>query len=173
MLPTGLLVSEERLAVLLQKRVDATLANQESVSQFQHRGHPLNVLADALTHGVNSTVDFSTSRQTLATQRQQLKGFIKAISEGIWLAKTNKEIAFRVMQKYLKIEARFLESTHTNYILRLHPDKPYPIGEALEAAIEDMSTLIPELKGKKSNNFADASLVAELDKEGFFEQLKR
>jgi ABC-type nitrate/sulfonate/bicarbonate transport system substrate-binding protein len=173
LLPTGLLVSEERLAVLLQKRVDATLANQESVSQFQHRGHPLNVLADALTHRVNSTVDFSTSRQTLATQRQQLKGFIKAISEGIWIAKTNKETAFRVMQKYLKIEARFLESTHANYILRLHPDKPYPIGEALEAAIEDMSTLIPELKGKKSHNFADSSLVAELDKEGFFEQLKR
>jgi NitT/TauT family transport system substrate-binding protein len=173
LLPTGLLVSEERLAVLLQKRVDATLANQESVSQFQHKGHPLTVLADALAHGVNSTVDFSTSRHTLATQRQQLKGFIKAISEGIWLAKTNKEIAFHAMQKYLKLEARFLESTYTNYILRLHPDKPYPITEALEAAIEDMSALIPELKGKKPNNFADASLVAELDKEGFFEQLKR
>jgi hypothetical protein len=77
------------------------------------------------------------------------------------------------MQKYLKLEARFLESTYTNYILRLHPDKPYPILEALEAAIEDMSTLIPELKGKKPSDFADSSLVAELDKEGFFNQLKR
>ena len=173
LLPTGLLVSEERLALLLQKRVDATLANQESVSQFQQRGHPLKVLADALALGVNSTVDFSTSRQILGTQRQQLKAFLKAISEGIWLAKTNRDIAFRVMQKYLKVEPRFLESTHTNYTIRLHPDKPYPIREALEAAIEDMSPSIPELKGKKPADFADSSLVAELDKEGFFEQLKR
>jgi len=60
LLPTGLLVSEERLALLLQKRVDATLANQESVSQFQHKGHPLTILADALSYGVNSSVDFST-----------------------------------------------------------------------------------------------------------------
>jgi hypothetical protein len=36
-----------------------------------------------------------------------------------------------------------------------------------------MSTLIPELKGKKPSDFADSSLVAELDKEGFFNQLKR
>jgi ABC-type nitrate/sulfonate/bicarbonate transport system substrate-binding protein len=173
LLPTGLLVSEERLALVLQKRVDATLANQESVSQFQQRGHPLKVLADALSLGINSTVDFSTSRQTLATQRSQLKSFIKAISEGIWLAKANREIAYRVMQKYLKVEPRFLESTHTNYTIRLHPDKPYPIREALEAAIEDMSSTILELKGKKPSDFADASLVAELDKEGFFEQPKR
>jgi NitT/TauT family transport system substrate-binding protein len=173
LLPTGLLVSEERLALLVQKRVDATLANQESVSQFQHKGHPLKVLADALAFGVISTVDFSTSRQILATQRQQLKAFIKAVSEGIWLAKINKEIAFRVMQKHLKVETRFLESTHANYVVRLHPEKPYPIREALEAAIEDMTAAIPELKGKKPSDFADSSLVAELDKEGFFEQLKR
>jgi NitT/TauT family transport system substrate-binding protein len=173
LLPTGLLVSEERLAVLLQKRVDATLANQESVAQFQQKGHPLNILADALSYGVNSSVDFSTSRQTLATKRQQLKSFIKAISEGIWVAKTNKETAFRVMQKYLKVEPRFLESTHTNYTVRLHPAKPYPIREALEAAIEDMSASMPELKGKKPADFADSSLVAELDKEGFFESFRR
>ena len=80
---------------------------------------------------------------------------------------------FRVMQKYLKVEPRFLESTHTNYTVRLHPEKPYPIREVLEAAIEDMSPAIPELKGKKPSDFADSSLVAELDKEGFFEQLKR
>jgi NitT/TauT family transport system substrate-binding protein len=173
LLPTGLLVSEERLAVLLQKRVDATLANQESVSQFQHKGYPLKILADALGYGVNSSVDFSTSRQILVTQRQLLKAFIKAISEGIWLAKTHKETAFRVMQKYLKVDARYLESTHANYTIRLHPEKPYPMRETLEASIEDMSASIPELKGKKSSDFADASLVAELDKEGFFEQLKR
>ena len=104
LLPTGLLVSEERINVLLQKRVDATLANQETVSQFQHKGYPLQVLADALAFGVNSTVDFSTSRQILAKQRHQLKAFIKAVSEGIWLAKINKEIAFRIMQKVLKVE---------------------------------------------------------------------
>jgi hypothetical protein len=125
-----------------------------------------------LSLGVNSTVDFSTSRQTLATQRPQLKSFIKAISEGIWSAKANREIAYRVMQKYLKVEPRFLESTHTNYTIRLHPDKPYPIRETLEAAIEDMSSTILELKGKKPSDFADVSLVAELDKEGFFEQPK-
>jgi NitT/TauT family transport system substrate-binding protein len=173
LLPTGLLVSEERLAVLLQKRVDATLANQESVSQFQHKGHPLNILADALSYGVNSSVDFSTSRETLATKRQQLKSFIKAISEGIWVAKTNKDTAFRVMQKYLKLDPRFLESTHTNYTVRLHPEKPYPIKDVLEAAIEDMSPSMPELKGKKPSDYADSSLVAELDKEGFFEQFNR
>lgn len=173
LLPTGLLVSEERLAVLLQKKVDATLANQESVLQFQQRGHPLNVLADALALGVISTVDFSTSRSSLATQRAQLKAFLKAIAEGIWLAKANKEIAFRVMEKYLAVQPRFLESTHTNYTIRLHPDKPYPVKEALAAAIEDMSPSIPGLRGKKPSDFADSSLVAELDKEGFFEQLKR
>jgi hypothetical protein len=35
-----------------------------------------------------------------------------------------------------------------------------------------MSSTILELKGKKPSDFADVSLVAELDKEGFFEQPK-
>lgn len=173
LLPTGLLVSEERLLMLLQKRFDATLANQESVSQYQRRGQPLNILADALAHGVNSTVDFSTSRQILAAQRSQLKAFVKAISEATWLAKVNKEIAFSVMQKQLKVDSRFLESTHSNYVVRLHPDKPYPVKESLEAVIQDMTPLMPELKSKKLGDFIDSSLVAELDKEGFFEQFRR
>ena len=173
LLPTGLLVSEERLLMLLQKRFDATLANQESVSQYQRRGQPLNILADALAHGVNSTVDFSTSRQILAAQRSQLKAFVKAISEATWLAKVNKEIAFSVIQKQLKVDSRFLESTHSNYVVRLHPDKPYPVKESLEAVIQDMTPLMPELKSKKLGDFIDSSLVAELDKEGFFEQFRR
>jgi NitT/TauT family transport system substrate-binding protein len=173
LLPTGLLVSEERLLMLVQKRFDATLANQESVSQYQRRGQPLNILADALAHGVNSTVDFSTSRQILAAQRSQLKSFIKAISEATWLAKINKESAFAVMQKQLKVDSRFLESTHANYVVRLHPDKPYPVKESLEAAIQDMTPFMPELKSKKLADFTDSSLVAELDREGFFEQFKR
>jgi hypothetical protein len=77
------------------------------------------------------------------------------------------------MQRHLKIAPRFLESTHTNYTARVHPAKPYPDREALEAAIEDMSSAIPELKGKKASDFADSNLFAEVDKEGFLDRLER
>ncbi len=48
--------------------------------------------------------------------------------------------------------------------------------KAIQFAIEDLSTVRPELdklKGMKTSDFIDTTILKELIKEGFFAQIKR
>ena len=134
----------------------------------------MSVLADLLESGVYTTgSDISTSRQLLKERPSQIKAFIMAMSEGTWIGKTNKEQAFRVYRKYMKVEdPRLLDSMHKNYLLDTIPAKPIPREEAIQADIEDLSHTYAHLRGKKATEFLDLSLVKELENEGFFTRLQ-
>ena len=63
-----------------------------------------------------------------------------AMSEATWIGKTNKEQAFRVYRKYMKVEdQKLLESMHKNYLLGTIPAKLFPREEAIQNDIEDLS----------------------------------
>jgi hypothetical protein len=119
--------------------------------------------------------DITTTRQVLKEKRSQVKGFLKAFVEGTWMGRNDKELAFRVFKKYLQVDdPKLLESMHKNYLLGSIPPKPYPLEVALQADIEYLAnTLVPELKGKKAADFMDATLLKEIEDEGFFARLQR
>lgn len=170
---TGLFTGNERLQVMLQGRVDATLAEPEPISQLQQSGEKLNILADAQDFGILNTSDINTTREVLKTHRPQVKAFLKAIIEATWLARTDRELTYRVLRQYFKMDPKFLDSTYKNYILKIYLDKPYPVKETIEAAIEDLTSTIPQLKGKSASDFMDTSLLREIEAEGFFDQFRR
>ena len=97
---------------------------------------------------------------------------LMAMSEATWIGKTNKEQAFRVYRKYMKVEdTRLLESMHKNYLLGTIPAKLFPREEAIQNDIEDLSQIYAHLKGKKATEFLDISLLKELENEGFYTRL--
>jgi NitT/TauT family transport system substrate-binding protein len=172
-LPTGLSRSDERLLLMFQGKIHATLGTVDNVSQLELRGFKVNVLADARDLGVPTPAsDISATRQFLANHRNRAKAFLKAFCEATWLGRNDKEVAFRAYRKYMRIEdPKLLESMHRNYLLTAIPLKPFPIEDAIQADIEDLSASIAELKGKKASDFMDRSLLNELESEGFFARL--
>ncbi|HTM09872.1 MAG TPA: ABC transporter substrate-binding protein [Verrucomicrobiae bacterium] len=173
LIPTGISESDRRIVIMLQGKIDATLATVDNILQLELQGQKVSVLADLLQEGVYTTgSDISTSRQLMKDKRRQLKGFLMAITEAIKLGRTNKDLAFRVYRKYMKVEdVRLLDSMYKNYLLGTIPQKPYPRAEALQNDIEDLSYTYPQLKGRRIEEFTDLSLVKELDTEGFFAKL--
>lgn len=173
LIPTGISESDRRIVIMLQGKIDATLATVDNILQLELQGHKVSVLADLLQEGVYTTgSDISTSRQFMKDKRRQLKGFLMAITEAIKIGRTNKDLAFRVYRKYMKVEdVRLLESMYKNYLLGTIPQKPYPRAEALQNDIEDLSYTYPQLKGRRIEEFTDLSLVRELESEGFFAKL--
>lgn len=173
LIPTGLSESDRRLVIMLQGKIDATIATEDNLLQLELRGQKVSVLADFLDAGVYTTgSDIATSRQFLKERRRDLKAFIMALTEAISIGRNNKEQAFRVYRKYMKIDdPRLLESMHKNYLLRTIPPKPFPREEALQNDIEDLSYTYPQLKGRRIEEFVDLSLVNELESEGFFTRL--
>jgi ABC-type nitrate/sulfonate/bicarbonate transport system substrate-binding protein len=173
LIPTGLSESDRRIVIMLQGKIDATLATVDNILQLELQGQKISVLADLLDYNVYTTgSDISTSRQFVKDKRRQLKGFIMALTEGIAVGRANKELAFRIYRKYLKVtEPKLLESMHKNYLLGTIPARPFPREEALQNDIEDLSFTYPELKGRRIEEFIDLSLIKELESEGFFNKL--
>jgi len=174
-MPTGLSRSDERLLLMSQGKFHATLGTVDNVAQLELRGLKVNVVADPLELGVPTPAsDISSTRQFLTTQRNRAKAFLRAFCEAIWLGRNNKEVAFRAYRKYMRIEEpKLLESMHRNYLLISIPTKPYPIEEGIQADIEDLSSSIAELRGKRASDFMDTSLLKELESEGFFARLHK
>jgi NitT/TauT family transport system substrate-binding protein len=172
-MPTGLSRSDERLLLMFQGKIQATIGTVDNLAQLELKGLKVNVLADPTDLGIPTPAsDISSTRQFLTTHRNRAKAFLRAFCEAIWLGRNNKEVAFRVYRKYMRLEEpKLLESMHRNYLLTSIPVKPYPIEQAIQADIEDLSASINELRGKKAADFMDRSLLNELESEGFFARL--
>jgi NitT/TauT family transport system substrate-binding protein len=173
-IPTGISESDRRLLMIMQGKIDATLATEDNLLQLATRGLKFSVLADFYESGVFTTgSDIATSRQLLKQRPRQLKGFLMALTEGAWYGRTHKDQAIRIYRKYLKIEdQKLLESMHKNYLMGTIPAKPYPQEEAIQNDIEDLSYTLPHLKGKKAGEFIDTSLLRSMEDEGFFKKLQ-
>ncbi len=173
LIPTGISESDRRIVIMLQGKIDATLATVYNILQLELQGQKVSVLADLLQEGVYTTgSDISTSRQFMKEKRRQLKAFLMAITEAVKVGRSNKELAFKVYRRHMKVEdPRLLESMYKNYLLGTIPQKPYPRAEALQNDIEDLSYTYPQLKGRRIEEFTDLSIVKELESEGFFTKL--
>ena len=173
LIPTGISESDRRLLMMLQGKIDATLATEDNLLQLGLRGVKISVLADLYDAGVYTTgSDIATSRQLVKERPRQLKAFLMALTEGTWIGRTNKDVALRIYRKYLKVEEPvLLDSLHKNYLLGTIPAKPFPQEAALQNDIEELSHSFPQLKGKKAGDFLDLSLLKSMEEEGFFKRL--
>jgi NitT/TauT family transport system substrate-binding protein len=175
-LPTGIAESNKRIIGMLQGNFDATLASWDIIAQLEIMGQKINVLADPTEFGVRTSVsDLTSTRQVVRERRVATKAFFRAFAEASWMGRKDRELAFRIFRKYLRVEdPRLLESMHRNYLGPAIPLKPYPLDDALEADINYLSqTLVPELKGKHASDYIDASVIREIENENFFARLER
>jgi hypothetical protein len=132
-------------------------------------------LADTVELGIHTSIsDLSTTRDFIRTDRKKLQAFLMAFSEAIWVGKTNKDIALKVFRKYMKTDdPKRLETMYGNYMIKQIPAKPYPMEEAIQSDIDNLSTIVPEFKGKRPADFVDATLLKEIENQGFFTRLYR
>jgi ABC-type nitrate/sulfonate/bicarbonate transport system substrate-binding protein len=109
-----------------------------------------------------TTVEFATKRALAKL------GFIPGKDIQI-LATGLAESSFR---KHLREQdARRLDTLYKNYVVDALPLKPYPMEDALQGELENLSSSVPELRGKKAADFIDKSLLNDLERDGFLNQL--
>jgi hypothetical protein len=135
------------------------------------------VLADLLTMGIYTSGSvLATTRQYLKKHRTQAKAFLSAFCEAISMGRTDKEVVFQIYRKNLRIQdPSLLGVIYKTSLFDRIPPKPYPQEEAIQFDLESMSSpeFAEKLKGKKSSDFIDASILKELEREGFFTRLQR
>ena len=175
-LGTGLTESGKRMALMLQGgRFEATLATPDTIYDLESRGGKVRELADTVELGIHTSIsDLSTTRDFIKNHRKKLQAFLMAFIEAIWIGKTNKDVALKIFRKYMRTDdPKRLEMMYNNYMMKQIPAKPYPMEEAILSDIENLSTIVPEFKGKKTSDFMESSVLKDIESQGFFTRLYR
>ena len=176
LIPTGVSESEKRIQLMFQGKIDATIGESDKVFQFHELGgRRISVLGEPKDFGVPAPgSEINTTRQMLRDLRPRLKAFFMAYSEAIATGRKNRELVYQIFRKYMRVDnTKLLDFTYRVQFLEAIPAKPYPREDAIQASIEDLKDTIPKLEGMKASDFIDASLIKEIDNEGFFARLEK
>jgi ABC-type nitrate/sulfonate/bicarbonate transport system substrate-binding protein len=159
----------DRLQALYNGAVDAADLSHPADVQAERKGY--RMLWDAKQEVSYPSMSIVTRKKHTIDDRDGVMRMIKAHVEGIHVLKTNKELALKVLSKYLKTQDReLLEGSYEIY-RKDFISAPYPIAQGLQPTYEYVAQQRPDVWNHKPEAFMDASFIAELDKSGFIKNL--
>jgi NitT/TauT family transport system substrate-binding protein len=157
-----------RIAAVETNNADAAILTPPMTLQARKLGYPLLIDASKLNIPYSSL--FFVARKTyLSKNHGDMVNFTKAMIEGVHYYKANKEVALKVLAKYMKVNDReVLEENFREYDF---PLKPYPSREYFELPIQEVGKKDPKVLKENPERFIDQSFVKELDASGFIDKL--
>ena len=160
--------------LMLQGRMDGTIGSPESILAAETQAKVrIEILADLGDMRIYNTVgDLSTRSDALKSRRDLLRAFFMASGEAIAIGKKNKAMVQKVITQHMKVtDRRRLDVIYDASLGRMAV-KPYAREEAVQLELESVAFTDPLFKNKRASDFMDSSIVAELDRKGFFDQLQ-
>ncbi len=160
-----------RLAAMQAKKLDATVLDPPQTVQARRLG--FRTLADGAELGIPFLQGGLVTRQTfIRSHEDEVRRVVRAIVEAIHWAKTHREAALPVMQKYLHIQDRdALEDAYDAFVVKQFPRAPYVPPAALQTIFDLAAARDPRARTADPQGFVDMRFVRELDQSGFIDQL--
>jgi NitT/TauT family transport system substrate-binding protein len=156
----------DRLEALRAGRIAATALNEPADSQAQMSGLPLLVDLKADLPWVFTAI--VVDRPYLETHRATLLNFLRAYGEGIHLALADETRAKRVLAaEFPRFSSEVLQITYDDFKARV-PRDAAPSQAGIETMLREFPGLGIPLKSADPSDYVDASLIDELNREGFF-----
>ena len=166
-----------RQAALLSGQVQATVLSDPQATSAIKSGMSLMVDLSEKKWGLPRYCHncFMTSRKFLETHRGQAVSFIKAVIEGLYIMKRDKNLALRLIKKYLRLDDEsaaigynFYIAQHGEGVLSL----PEPRG--LEFVIAEVAKQNAKAAAATPDSLRllDPTILDEIKKSGFIEKVK-
>jgi ABC-type nitrate/sulfonate/bicarbonate transport system substrate-binding protein len=162
----------ERLGALSAGKIDATFFSSSGAPVARKAG--FNELLQIADLGVEVQGNgFATSRDYIKSNRDTVKSALKGFVEAIYFIYANKKEAQKVFSKYMRTnDSTVLEDSYQGYI-KMIPKKPYPTLKGIQFMLDMLAEKMPQAKNAKPEQFVDLSLLQELEKEGFFNEMAK
>lgn len=161
-----------RFAALTSGSIDGAMLSGDKKVQAEKLGFNIAIDLSELPiyYPVNGVV---ASKKFIGGSRDTARNFLRSWLEAIKIFKTDKDQSLKVLGKYLKINDReILDKSHEIY-RPVYKQKPYGDRRAVKFALDQMSAELPPGAKLNPDDFIDNSLLTELDKSGFIDQLYR
>jgi NitT/TauT family transport system substrate-binding protein len=159
----------ERLGALEKGKVQAAMLGVIEATMAQKRG--FNALAAASQAYQGSGV--STTRKFIRENPDIIRRYVKSQIEAVHRVKTDREMAKKVLAKYLGPQDNDVLDARYDYVRvddRL-PPKQYPTLEGIKSILESLAETDPKAKTAKPEDFVDIRFIKELDESGFVDEL--
>jgi NitT/TauT family transport system substrate-binding protein len=160
----------EMLAALLSGAIDAGTMSSPWDARAISQGYHFVVYGPDLKIA-QVAVSFITRRSFIAQNSPLLARFMRAMAEAAKVLHTDKEIVFKVLSKYLRIEDRkVLDQAYNAEIKALEPRMELRL-EAVQAILDDVAQVDPRAKKFKPQDLYDRRYLDEMEKSGFLDKL--
>ena len=161
----------EEVLALQNKAVDAVILSEPFATAATRAG--ASVLADLSQLGVKYTMHgFGTRKSFIQANRDVVIRFMKAYLEGIYVFKTNREVALNVLKKYTRMDdLSLVQTSYDEMSQRLIRRVPYPDREGIQTIIDQLAKTRPQMKNLNPNDFIDPSILKEIEDSGFVKKL--
>ena len=160
-----------RVQALAAGAIDATLISPPLDLAAKKQGY--NILVNIADLGIPypQTVIETTDRY-IKGNPLTVKHFLKGFLEGVHYAASHRDHTKKVITKYLMTaDPEVVEATYQSY-LQVTDYSGYPNLEGIRNAIDEVAQRVPAAKNKKPEEFVNTRFLKELEKEGFFKQLR-
>ena len=161
----------ESVLALQNKAVDAAILSEPFSTVATRAGSVL--VADLSQLGVPYTMHgFGVRKSYIRANRDVVVRFMKAYLEGIYLFKTNKELALNVLKKYTRLDdLSLVQASYDEMSQRLIRRVPYPDREGIQTIIDQLAKSRPQMKSLNAGDFIDPSILKEIEDSGFIKKL--
>ena len=159
-----------RLAAIQSKQVHGMVA-QPPVTNLARKFN-LGIIAEPEDFGgAYPTTPVAARMSFLREKRDLARKFTRALLEGIYVYKTQKDFSKKVIAKYVKTDDNDALEDSYRFFSPLVPQKPYPSLEAVKEALAELGEKDPKVRSAKPEDFVDGSLIREFDDNGFIDGL--
>ncbi|MGZ8445604.1 MAG: ABC transporter substrate-binding protein [Candidatus Binatia bacterium] len=162
---------ESMVTALQTNRIQAGILSYPAITQALKLGH--HTLLDVASLGIPYAFTGMTTRGRLIKEDADLvRRYMMAQTEAIARAKRDKNMALKVMGKYLRTTnpnalAESYDIDVQKYLLRV----PLTTAEAMKSVLDDLAGRIPKAKDADPRKFFDDSFVRQMQSSGFIDAL--
>ncbi|MEO6163777.1 MAG: ABC transporter substrate-binding protein, partial [Candidatus Binatia bacterium] len=162
---------ESMVTALQTNRIQAGILSYPAITQALKLGH--RTLLDVASLGIPYAFTGMTTRGRLIKEDPDLvRRYMMAQTEAIARAKRDKNMALKVMGKYLRTTnpnalAESYDIDVQKYMLRV----PLTTPEAMKSVLDDLAGRIPKAKDADPKRFFDDTFVRQMQSSGFIDAL--
>ena len=159
-----------RFAALTSGAIDGAMLSGDKKVLAEKMGYHVTIDLSQLPiyYPVNGVI---ASKKFLATSPDVAKNFLKSWVEGIKVFKTDKELTLKILAKYLKLSDRDVLEKSWEIYRPVYKKLPYGDKRAVKFALDQMGKEVPDPARLNADDFIDNSILSELEKSGFIDQL--
>jgi NitT/TauT family transport system substrate-binding protein len=162
----------ERLAALDAGRIDTTLLTPSEIPRAKKQG--LVEVFDMMDLGLEIQGNgFATTRSFIKKDRDAVKSALKGYVEAINYIQTKRDESKKIIAKYMRTNDPEIPDAAVGWFVKRVPKKPYPTLKGIQFLLDEFAPQLPQAKNAKPEQFVDLSLLQDLEKEGFFNEMAK